>query len=89
LKASPLPIHFAGAQVRDFTYIDDILEALVCAASAERLRFPVYNVCSSVPVTVQLAAETIADTLGAARELLHFGALPYRPDDDSWLVGDN
>jgi nucleoside-diphosphate-sugar epimerase len=49
----------------------------------------VYNVCSGLPMSVRQVGETVADQLGAPRELLRWGEIPYRSDEPMRIVGDN
>jgi nucleoside-diphosphate-sugar epimerase len=78
-----------GEQVRDFLYIDDVVSALLSAARNPLQPYSVYNVCSAEPVSVRSAAEMLACIMGASLENLHFGALPYRSNEEMWIVGDN
>lgn len=78
-----------GEQYRDELYIDDAVSALLAAAAAPTLSETVYNVCSSHPVSVRGLAETAARVLGKSTDFLEFGALPYRHDEEMWIVGDN
>lgn len=80
-----------GSQVRDFLYVEDAAAGLVALAAAisSRSRSPdIVNLCSGVEVTVRQFAETVADALGASRGLLQFGAIPMRPHEIPYLVGD-
>jgi UDP-glucose 4-epimerase len=78
-----------GEQYRDELYIDDAVSALLAAGAAPALSEAVYNVCSSHPVSVRGLAETAARVLGKSTDFLEFGALPYRHDEEMWIVGDN
>jgi UDP-glucose 4-epimerase len=44
LKGDPLEIHWDGKQSRDFTYIEDVVQANICAALAKDIKYGVYNV---------------------------------------------
>jgi len=80
-----------GSQVRDFLYVEDAaagLVALAVAISNGSMRPDIFNLCSGAEVTVRQFAETVADTLGASRKLLQFGAIPMRPHEIPYLVGD-
>jgi UDP-glucose 4-epimerase len=78
-----------GEQVRDLLYIDDVVSALVAAGAAASLPETIYNVCSGKAVSVRGLASAAASVLGKSTEFLEFGALPYRPDEEMWIVGDN
>lgn len=80
-----------GSQVRDYLHIDDAaagLVALAAAISDGSQAASVVNLCSGIEVTVRRFAETVADALGASRALLRFGAIPMRPREITYLVGD-
>jgi nucleoside-diphosphate-sugar epimerase len=79
-----------GEQIRDWLYIDDVVDALLEAATCPRLPDAgVFNVCSSHAVPVRELAEQVADAMGKPRDLLRFGARPYRSDEPMWIVGDH
>jgi len=65
-RGEPVDIYGDGGQVRDFTYIDDAVEALCSAMSVASLDAPVFNVCTGVSTSVQDLAETIAALCGTA-----------------------
>ena len=80
-----------GTQVRDFLHVDDACRAIrrMAGALAEGRAAPgVYNLASGEPVSVRDFAAATAEALGADPALLRFGALPLRPDDLPFVVGD-
>lgn len=78
-----------GTQVRDFVFIEDVLDALVAASSAEvPEHHRVYNVCSGRPTSVRAVAEMVADAMNKSRQLLAFGKKTGRSDEPEWAVGD-
>jgi nucleoside-diphosphate-sugar epimerase len=78
-----------GEQVRDLMYVDDAVTALLLAADlAARGESGPFNVCTGVGTRVRDIACSVADALRRPRELLRFGALPYRGDEPMRLVGD-
>lgn len=78
-----------GDQIRDLTYITDVVEAIWRASRSNLQPFSAYNVCSGIPVSVREVAETIADLMGESRDLLRFGARAHRNDEPMYVVGDN
>lgn len=80
-----------GMQVRDFVHVDDVVYAILQAASHPvDMKTPVtaMNICSSVATTVRSFALSVCEAVGAPASLLHFGVIPRRVDDLEWLVGD-
>ena len=76
----------SGEQIRDFVYIADIGEAISAIARSD-VQGPV-NVASGAGAALKDVAQEAARQLGAAPDLLRFGALPNRPDDPASIVGD-
>jgi len=80
----------AGEQVRDLLFEEDAASALLAAATSKGIESgEVYNVCSSLPTRIREVGEMVADVLRKPRELLLWGARPYREGEPMWLVGDN
>jgi nucleoside-diphosphate-sugar epimerase len=79
----------SGEQRRDFTYVDDVIDAFLIAATSDALaEGEAYNVCTGDAISVRSFAERVADVVGGGRERLAFGALPDRTDEPAWIVGD-
>lgn len=68
LAGRPLPIHGDGRQVRDFTFVDDVVAGTIAAA---RLGHPgaVYNIGGGSPVELTTAIRMIAELSGRQLEL--------------------
>jgi nucleoside-diphosphate-sugar epimerase len=81
----------AGTQVLDFVYVKDVVDACLRAdadmASASQPSTATWNVCTGVGHSVRTFASKVAQVLGVPAELLGFGDIPMRPDDEPWLVG--
>jgi nucleoside-diphosphate-sugar epimerase len=79
-----------GQQLRDFLYIDDAVDAIICILQALEMRpgALVMNIATGKAVSVRSFAETVADVIGADRALLGFGDLPLRPDDVLFFSGN-
>jgi len=73
----PIPIFGDGTMMRDFTYIDDIIEGVV-AAMQKCTGFNIYNLGESRPITVNDLVAQIEKALGkkATKEYL-----PLQPGD--------
>ncbi len=78
-----------GTQVQDWLYVGDAAAGLVCLGEfAERGGQGVFNLCTGRPRTNREFAAALAERMGADAALLRFGALPPRPNEPPWLVGD-
>lgn len=77
-----------GLQERDFVFIDDAVEALLCMAYADHVPDHAYNIATGTPVSVRSMVERMCEILGAPADLLKFGAIPARPDEPPRVVGD-
>jgi len=69
-------IHGDGLQSRDFTYVEDVVQANLLAASAPRVSGMVYNVAGGVRTTLLELAAYINDLLGTRIEPLHGAPRP-------------
>jgi nucleoside-diphosphate-sugar epimerase len=82
----------AGDQVRDFVFVDDVVDALLAAERHALMPgaapVEVYNVATGVGTSVRDFARAVAHAAAAPPELLGFGDLPLRPDDIPYLVGN-
>jgi nucleoside-diphosphate-sugar epimerase len=79
-----------GMQILDFVYIDDVIEALLRADDHIRDHGTVstWNVATGQGHSVRRFAELVAAAMHADGDLLGFGDIAMRKDDESWLVGD-
>jgi GDP-L-fucose synthase len=59
---NPFEIWGDGKQIRDFTYVDDVMDALLLVTEKSNGR--VYNVATGTPTTVTELVETITDIYG-------------------------
>jgi nucleoside-diphosphate-sugar epimerase len=90
-RAEHVPLS-AGRQIRDFLYVKDATEACIRAAddmaSPSRAPTAIWNVCTGKASSVRAFATAVAQAMAAPAELLGFGDLHMRPDDEPYLVGD-
>lgn len=80
----PIPVYGDGSMMRDFTYIDDIIDGII-AAMKKCEGFNIYNLGESQPVTVNDLISAIEKALGktAIREYL-----PLQPGDVNRTFAD-
>jgi UDP-glucose 4-epimerase len=79
----PVTIFDDGEQSRDFTYVDNIVEANILAAHAEGASGRIFNVSGGAPTSVNALADAIGRMLDKPVERKY---LPARPGDlrNSW-----
>jgi len=77
-RGEPVTIFGDGGQSRDFTYVDNIVEANLRAADAGGANGRIFNVAAGSPASVDTLADTIAALLGKPVEKQY---APPRPGD--------
>jgi len=79
----PVTINGDGEQSRDFTYVDNVVDATLRAGDTPGVSGEIFNVAAGAPATVNAVADTIGAILGKPVEKVN---LPPRPGDirDSW-----
>jgi UDP-glucose 4-epimerase len=82
-EGRPVPIHGDGTQSRDFTYVENVVEANLLAADAPEAGGTVLNVATGRQASVNDLADAIGTVLGKPVEKQY---LPTRTGDvrDSW-----
>lgn len=80
-----LPMLGDGAQMRDFSYVGDVIEALLLIASKAPLAGEAYNVASGSIVTVDDIARLIARTMQLSPTLDYSGD-GYTGDTTHWFA---
>lgn len=58
-EGKPMQIHGSGEQTRDFTYVDDVVDALLMAGECPRAVGEVFNIASGVETSVEKLAESL------------------------------
>jgi UDP-glucose 4-epimerase len=71
MSGEPLRIHGDGEQTRDFTYVDDAVEATLLAARTPKAEGQVYNVGTGRETTINELARLIIEVTGADTEPVH------------------
>ena len=82
-RDEPITIFGDGEQSRDFTYVDNVVEATLRAGEADGVSGRILNIATGSPANVNAVAETIGRILGKEVRAEH---APQRPGDirDSW-----
>ncbi len=75
-----------GEQLRDFCYIEDVVEGLILAAVKPKAVGHVINIASGQPVTIRSVIEKVVELIGNGYP--DFGAYPYRSGENMKLYAD-
>jgi UDP-glucose 4-epimerase len=80
----PIQIWGDGAQIRDFNYVDDAVEALLLAAADPAADGQIFNLGSDETVNFRDLAALMVELNGAG----HYEIVPFPPDRKSIDIGD-
>lgn len=85
-----LPVQMTGGeQVRDYLYVDDLVDAYIMAAVVPLKNVgEIINIGSGNGIPLKEIALNMAKQLDVSENLLQFGALPYRFDEIMYSVAD-
>jgi nucleoside-diphosphate-sugar epimerase len=75
-----------GEQLRDFCYIDDVIDAIFLVFNTSKSAGEVINIASGNPVTIRNVIETIQDITGGGSP--EFGGISYRPRENMQLYAN-
>jgi nucleoside-diphosphate-sugar epimerase len=71
LERRPFEV-WGGTQLRDFNYVDDVVDALILGASSESLRGEVYNLGAQPPIQLREFAAILEEATGCVYETCPF-----------------
>ena len=74
LGGGSLVLHNNGTQTRDFVYLDDVVDALVAAATAPDVDRRIINIGSGVETSIRALALAVGEVTGREVHLLNVGA---------------
>jgi nucleoside-diphosphate-sugar epimerase len=75
-----------GEQLRDFCFIDDIIQAIFFALDNNKAHGEVINIASGKPVSIKKMIDTIVSMIGFGQP--QFGQVAYRNGENMSLYGD-
>lgn len=78
----------SGDQKRDYSFVEDVIDALIMAGEKELPGHCVMNICSGESITVRHMAARILELMESSAPL-KLGARPTRSDEIMELSGDN
>jgi len=71
LRGGTLVAHGDGSQTRDYVYVDDVISALVAAATAPNINGLVINVGSGVETNIRDLIKCVLDVTGGKAEVIY------------------
>jgi UDP-glucose 4-epimerase len=84
LDGVPIQVWGDGMQIRDFTYVDDCVEALLLAASTPSAHGQIFNLGSDETINLKNLASLVVEIAGAGS----YDIIPYPPDRKPIDIGD-
>ena len=75
-----------GKQVRDFCYIEDVVNGIIAALESPEACGEVINLSSGSPVTIKSVVEKVQSIIGSG--VPEYGKIPYRPGENMELYAD-
>ncbi len=84
IEGEPLLVYGDGKQVRDFNYVDDVVDALLIAASSDDANGEVFNLGADDPISLLETAKLMVDVNKAGS----FKTIPFPPERKQIDIGD-
>jgi UDP-glucose 4-epimerase len=84
LDGVPIQVWGDGMQIRDFTYVDDCVEALLLSASTPSAHGQIFNLGSDETINLKNLAALVVEIVGAGS----YDIIPYPPDRKPIDIGD-
>lgn len=84
IEGHPISVFGDGSQIRDFTYVDDAVEAFLLAAATPNTAGKAYNLGADERISLKNLAELLVRCHGAGR----YETIPFPPDLKAIDIGD-
>ena len=84
IEGKPLLVFGDGKQVRDFNYVDDVVEALLLAGMSDDANGEIFNLGADDPISLKDTAQLLVETNGEGS----FEMVPFPPDRKVIDIGD-
>lgn len=81
----PIPVYGDGTTIRDYTYVDDIVDGIISAINYNDTPYEIINLGGGAPVSLNQMIETIEKVLNKKATIEH---LPMQPGDVSKTAAD-
>lgn len=84
IDGEPIQVFGDGSQIRDFTYVDDCVEAMLLAAVAEGANGQIFNLGGSETINLRDLAALLVEIAGSGQ----YAIVPFPPDRKVIDIGD-
>jgi UDP-glucose 4-epimerase len=84
VEGRPIQVFGDGEQLRDFNFVDDVVNALLVAAESEQSNGQIFNLGASEPISLKRLAELLVEVAGVGN--IEF--VPFPPDLKAIDIGD-
>jgi UDP-glucose 4-epimerase len=84
LEGKPIQVYGDGKQIRDFNYVEDVVNAMLIAAASEDANGQIYNLGADDPMNLKDTAELLIETNGSGT----FEIVPFPGDLKAIDIGD-
>lgn len=75
-----------GEQLRDYCFIEDVVDAVFVVFANENADGKIFNIASGKAVSIRQVVETMVEIIGSGKP--NFGAVPYRKGESMELYAD-
>jgi len=75
-----------GDQIRDFCFIDDVVNAIFLCLNNDKVNGQVLNIGSGIPIKIKDVINQVCNLIGSGTPI--FGAIPYRTGENMALYPD-
>jgi nucleoside-diphosphate-sugar epimerase len=76
-----------GGQKYDYMYVDDFVSNLAKIVDSDSDFSGIYNLCSGEAIEIRSFIMKLVEFIPGSEKLLNFGRLPYRKDQNMYMVG--
>jgi UDP-glucose 4-epimerase len=84
VEGQEIQIYGDGMQIRDFNFVDDVVDALMLAAVSDRADGEIYNLGGDEPISLKALVELMIEVNGSGS----FRLVPFPPEKKRIDIGD-
>ena len=85
MKKKSFPVS-KGIQLRDFCYVDDVINAIILTLTTKKALGEVFNVGSGKPVSVKFIINKISRIIKQGKP--QFNKIPFRKNETSFTISE-